>query len=342
MKKEIEMNESFINDNPLNRRSSRYLKEAVFYSIARNTALSHFLELDPTEQTPKKLQLHFAPNAEFTSIMYKVGARKYPLEVKDKAEGRLFYDYTHVDYKKRRHFLDEHLPTKPLRTEYLEKVGAAVGFIIVNCFRYWWVFLILWIVYGVWIQPQNTTNPQVTSSHNRSVSGGGSNTFNLGGVSGGNPTPKAASDSQQVHDNSGKAGFGNPGQSGHDAPSSSSSEGQSSKQNAQPTSKKTNTLKWSYFVDNHELASTFIQNGDSVYLLAGQEVTIDIYLPISSNVVFTYNGAAIPGDGSESSTRIRVLVAEGTKDFVFDYEGSKYQLHLIGYQANCFRSNCAS
>ncbi|MCY9589856.1 hypothetical protein PC41400_16705 [Paenibacillus chitinolyticus] len=135
MKEEIKQNQRIIDENLIKRNSPRYLKEAVFYAIARNTSINHFLRLD--EPTPLRLKDSNEISAEFNSLMYKVGAVKYPLEVKRKAEYDLFYDYTHVDYKKRRHFIDKELPIRPKTIEVLELGINALGFCFIIIFRFW-------------------------------------------------------------------------------------------------------------------------------------------------------------------------------------------------------------
>lgn len=211
MRKEIKRNQDFVDRNWIKRNTPREVKEAVFYAMARNNALYHFLLI--ADPIPQRLQGTVMITEEFKDLMHRAGAKNYPLEIKRKAELDLYYDYTHLDYKRRRHFIDKVLPKKPRSIEVFEYVGKIFGLIILTGLRLWWVLLIVFIGWGVY---SSSTQP---SNYSKSSSGH-SNTFESGGVSGGNPISKPVSDSPQVKDGSGQAGFGNGGVSGHDAPSS--------------------------------------------------------------------------------------------------------------------------
>ncbi|WP_317957413.1 hypothetical protein [Paenibacillus chitinolyticus] len=171
-------------------------------------ALSQFLLL--TDPTPAKLQGKVIITNEFRSLMNRAGATKYPLEIKRKAELELLYDYTHIDYKRQRCFIDQILPEKPKAIEIIESAGRLIGFIILTGFRFWWVILIVFVGWGIY---SNSSQP----SHIPNTSSGHSNTFGANGTLGGNSTSKSVTDSPQVKDGSGQAGFGNGGLSGHDA-----------------------------------------------------------------------------------------------------------------------------
>jgi cytoskeletal protein RodZ len=212
MRRESLRNLQVIDGQVVSRRTPRYIKEMVFYAMARNNAIAHFLNV--SDPSPKELHDNVPIKEEYWKLMHKIGATKYPLEIKRKAEWGLFHDYTQLDYKRQRHFLDSPLPEKPKRNQLFEYVANIVGLIIITSFRFWWVILIAFIGWGIYTAEYN--DPVSYSSS----SSGHNNTFNSGGVSRGNSASKSSSNSPQIQDASGQSEFGNGGVSGHDAPSS--------------------------------------------------------------------------------------------------------------------------
>jgi hypothetical protein len=113
MRKELQMNHLLIENSVVYRNTPRQVKIQVFTAMARNEVLRHFLNLDTSMQTPNSLKSDLPMNEEYHHLMYKIGATRYAHHVKIKAEHQLFLDYTHTDYKRKRHFLDEELPEQP-------------------------------------------------------------------------------------------------------------------------------------------------------------------------------------------------------------------------------------
>lgn len=219
MRKEYENNQMLIINAGIKRNSPRLDKESVFYAIARNEAIVHFLHLDPSLQKPDRLRNSIPISDEYRSLMKKVGATRYPLAIKRKAEVKLYQDYTHVDYRRNRHFLDEELPPKPKSLEFFSALGNITGYIIALVFEFWWVLIIVFFCIAWFV---SSDDPDYS----------GSNTFGSGGIRGGNSAIKSVSDQPQIKDNSSQAGFGNKGTSGYDAPSSN--EAQEKSENIAP------------------------------------------------------------------------------------------------------------
>ncbi|GAB6989432.1 hypothetical protein [Paenibacillus pini] len=212
MEQEMIRNEELIRLTVINRRSPREIKESVFYAMARNNSIKHFLEL--SEQKPENLLDYVPVSEDFKNLMLKVGAKRYPLEIKRNAERSLYGDYTHVDYKRQIHLLDQELPEKPRFSVMIEKIGNTIGIIIAGAFSIWWVFLIVFLVWANYLSENKPNHLTVsTSGHN--------NTFGQGGIYRGNSILKSVSDQDQVEDGSAQSGFGNGGKSGQDSSSSS-------------------------------------------------------------------------------------------------------------------------
>ncbi|WP_458118530.1 hypothetical protein [Paenibacillus sp. Z6-24] len=191
----------------MNRRTPRYIKEIVFYAMARNHAINHFLNL--SEPLPRALYFNIPMNEDYWNLMQKVGATRYPLGIKQKAERHLFNDYTHIDYKRRHHFLDVPLPEKPPIYRLFESAIKITS----GGIQFWWIFVIVFIA---WKYIEDDSSPAFYPNS----SSGYSNTFNSEGIPSGNTAFTSTSDSFQVQDSSEQAGFGNEGLSGHDASSS--------------------------------------------------------------------------------------------------------------------------
>lgn len=211
MRKEILINQNVIDTHPMNRRTPRFIKETMFYAMARNNAINHFLEL--SNPTPENLRDNVPCNENYKDMMNRAGASKYPLQIKSKAEWDLYYNYTCEDYKRKRHFLDSPLPEKPKARKVSEYILTMIGLIIITGIRFWWVFLILiigWGSFSSYSEPGSYSN----------TSTGNNNAFSAGGISGGNSTSKHVPDSPQVKDDLAQSGFGNGGVSGNDVTNS--------------------------------------------------------------------------------------------------------------------------
>jgi outer membrane protein assembly factor BamE (lipoprotein component of BamABCDE complex) len=235
MKKEIEINQQLVdNSSVLHRNTARIKKEAVFYAMARNDAIRYFLNLDESKQDEwkKSIPTHgrmihsvnsSEMSADYKNLMYRISSTSYAPSIKRSAEVNLYFDYTHADYKRRRYFLDEELPERPKSSvlwkkfwDILDTVGEYISGFFAACV---WLGIISFLVIAFFFDDSSSNTSSSTSSSHRTSSGNG-NTFGAGGVSGGNSSSKSVSNSPQVKDGSGQAGFGNGGKSGHDAPSS--------------------------------------------------------------------------------------------------------------------------
>ncbi len=201
---EFAKNREMIGRHIMNRRTPRHIKEMVFYAMARNNAITYFLSLE--NPSPSNLYPPFPTDQEYLKLMQRVGATRYPFGIRYRAERTFFEDYTHLDYKRKRHFLDAPLPNKPKIYQWLEYVGDVVVFI----FTYWWVIAIGLVV----LMYLGNRNDSVHYSGNSSTQ---HNTFNQGGITDGNYSPSWSSDSVQIPDTSGQTGFGNSGMTGYDA-----------------------------------------------------------------------------------------------------------------------------
>ncbi|MCL9659677.1 hypothetical protein L2089_03210 [Paenibacillus hunanensis] len=201
---EFAKNREMIGRHIMNRRTPRHIKEMVFYAMARNNAITYFLSLE--NPSPSNLYPPFPTDQEYLKLMQRVGATRYPFGIRYRAERTFFEDYTHLDYKRKRHFLDAPLPNKPKIYQWLEYVGDVVVFI----FTYWWVIAIGLVV----LMYLGNRNDSVHYSGNSSTQ---HNTFNQGGITDSNYSPSWSSDSVQIPDTSGQTGFGNSGMTGYDA-----------------------------------------------------------------------------------------------------------------------------
>lgn len=222
MRKELEINRENIAPLIIKRTSPRQTKEYVFEMMARNDILKYFLNLDESEQKPESLLSSIPSSQEYVELMLKLRATRYPIRIKRETQRKLFYFYTHEDYKGSRYFLDEPLTQKPKGKRFGEVIDIILGWAWVCGF----LALIIWGMLN-------------DSDSNNQYSGGGSNTFNSGGISNGNSQSKLANDSPQVKDGSNAAGFGNGGVSGNDSSSSTSQTNSSqSKQTTNDINKK--------------------------------------------------------------------------------------------------------
>ncbi|MDQ0497275.1 hypothetical protein [Paenibacillus brasilensis] len=113
MRKELQMNQLFVENSVVYRNTPRLFKIQVFTAMARNEVLRHFLNLETSMQTPNSLKPDLPMSEAYHHLMNKIGATSYAHPVKVKAEHQLFLDYTQPDYKRKRHFLDEVLPEQP-------------------------------------------------------------------------------------------------------------------------------------------------------------------------------------------------------------------------------------
>ncbi|TKH41498.1 hypothetical protein C1I60_19285 [Paenibacillus terrae] len=222
MRKEIQMNQLLIENSVVYRNTPRQIKIGVFTAMARNEVLSHFLNLDSSMQTPNNLKTNLPMSPEYYHLMYKIGATRYAHHVKTKAEHQLFLDYTHTDYRRKRHFLDEILPEQPKLSKIWGAFLNVVGTVLNMIREYWGIPLL--VGFGLLIYFNHSSSPTHPhsgfSKGDRSSSGNGS-TFGMNeSTSIGNPDENSVSDTPQVIDDSNQTGFGNEGDSGYDSPSS--------------------------------------------------------------------------------------------------------------------------
>ncbi len=221
---EFAKNCEMIGRHIMNRRTPRHIKEVVFYAMARNNAITYFLSLE--NPSPSNLYPPFPTDQEYLKLMQRVGATRYPFGIRYRAERTFFEDYTHLDYKRKRHFLDAPLPDKPSSSESflnlnssvvdktrLYKILCYLGRILVGTLTFiyegFWIILISGIIIiAVVSQIKLAFFSEESSSHN---------TFNQGGITDGNYSPSWSSDSVQIPDTSGQTGFGNSGMTGYDA-----------------------------------------------------------------------------------------------------------------------------
>ncbi len=211
---EFETNRQTIEHHVMNRRTPRHIKEIVFYAMARNHAITHFLSLD--NPSPQDLFPPFPNDEEYWKLMKRVGATRYPFRIRYRAEHNFLQDYTHLDYKRIRYFLDTPLPEKPIRYKVFEYIGNTVGLVLTLSIQYWWIIAIS-LVFLVYLSNQNDYKSYSGASS-------GNNTFNQGGATEGNYSPSWSSDSVQIPDTPDQAGFGNSGVTGHDGANESAIE----------------------------------------------------------------------------------------------------------------------
>jgi hypothetical protein len=330
MKKEIVINQKLIDSRVLHRNTNRYTKIEVFTAMARNNAIRHFLNLDPAKQRPIDLMSPSIPmSEEYKNLMYRISATSYAPRIKTDAEHGLFLNYTHVDYKRKRHFLDEVLPEQQKPTFW------------VKFWEMFWengIYVIGLIILGFIIYHSFSTTSSISSGHHSSSTG--RNTFGSGGVSAGNANSKSVSDAPQVKDGSQQAGFGNGGKSGHDAPSSGSvSSSSGSGQNTAPVAAaKPVDLVASYFFPDHEDGDFYdMKNGESASLIAGETIEVDFKLPTNSGAVYKVNGKEIQGKSAASkatNTWFVFTATEGANVVTVDYKGFTYQYKFQAYSPN--------
>lgn len=154
--------------------------------------------------------------------MYKIGATRYAHHVKIKAEHQLFLDYTHADYKRKRHFLDEELPEQPKLSKIWGAFLNVVGAIFSMNRDYWGLPLL--IEFGLLIYLNESPSPVSTRSSSSSGyhSSSSVNEYTIEmteSTSIGNGEEKSVSDLPQVIDDSNQTGFENEGDSGNDSTS---------------------------------------------------------------------------------------------------------------------------
>ncbi|MCV9951185.1 hypothetical protein [Paenibacillus sp. BT-177] len=168
MRKELQMNQLFVENSVVYRNSPRLFKIQVFTAMARNEVLRHFLNLDTSMQTPNSLKSDLPMSEAYHHLMYKIGATSYAHHVKVKAEHQLFLDYTHADYKRKRHFLDEVLPEQPK----LSKIWGAFlnGLGVVFSIIYDYRGIPLLVGFGLLIY--FNSSPSYTPSHSGFSKGG--------------------------------------------------------------------------------------------------------------------------------------------------------------------------
>ncbi len=221
---EFAKNREVIGSHIMNRRTPRHVKEIVFYAMARNNAITYFLSLE--NPSPSNLYPPFPTDQEYLKLMQKVGATRYPFSIRYRAERAFWEDYTHLDYKRKRHFLDTPLPDKPSLSEsflnlnssaadktQMYKILLYIGRILVGTLTFiyegFWIILIGGIIIiSVVGQIKLAFFSEESSSYN---------TFNQGGITDGNYSPSWSSDDAQTPDTSGQAGFGNNGMTRYDA-----------------------------------------------------------------------------------------------------------------------------
>ncbi|MDQ0871342.1 outer membrane protein assembly factor BamE (lipoprotein component of BamABCDE complex), partial [Paenibacillus sp. V4I3] len=229
MKKEIIRNQELIDQYRcvINLRTPREIKEVVFYAIARNDTLEQFLLIE--QPFPDRLRDTVPVSEQFTKMMNLAGAQVYPLQVKERARWGVLFDYTHVNLRRNRYFIDQEFPKEPKSfrfIKFLDNIFESVFNIFVGACIVLFFGITGWVAYSEMTSPKPPSNAIKTAPSNHS------NKFNAGGVSGGNSAPKSVSDSIQVKDAFGQAGFGNGDESGHDAPSNSGTPSSSSTRNS--------------------------------------------------------------------------------------------------------------
>ncbi|WP_147275099.1 hypothetical protein [Paenibacillus prosopidis] len=288
MRKEILKNQNVIDGHLVNRSTPRSIKEVVFYAMARNNAIINFLKLlDPA---PENLHDNVPSNEDYWIMMRKVGASKYPLQVKRRAEWDLYYDYTHDDYK--RH-------------------------------RFWWVLLIIFIGWGLYSSYDEPSSYSSSSS-------GHNNTFGSEGISRGNSGSKSDSDSPQVKDNSGQSGFGNGGVSGSDsADGDDETFSINSNDRPVLSYRESLTIGAHYFLPNSGGNGYFtIAPGDRVETFSGEQINIDFDVPIESDPLIKLNDLEIDGWSTATNpniTWITFTAVEGENKVSIKVDDSNYE-----------------
>lgn len=365
MKKEIELNERIIEEyKNLNRYSKRELKCITLEAIVRNDTLKWFLSLDQREQKPILLKEDHTANGIFTRYVRQTYASNYANIVKAGALTALYLNYTHGFFgDKRRNFLDEPHPepitikTKPrpsafisligkLASMILQLIGMLIVFIIENFWRVFTFaiisFYIVLAIFSIFSDPDDT--PTVSTNH--------TNTFNTGGIAGGNSSSKSVSDDPQVMDQSGQTGFGNGGESGHDSASSGTESVHISSENSKTLTNGhgqvdevsldnsdihiKSGIAAEYYLPNSGCNGLFnISEGQSVVVNEGEEIVLQLEL-VNGNLTTSYwNGELLKGqqvlwnEGEGTVTfwskagmnEIKVVYLNDVYNFYFDTTG---------------------
>lgn len=86
MRKELQMNQLFVENSVVYRNTPRLFKIQVFTAMARNEVLHHFLNLEISMQTPNGLKPDLPMSQAYHHLIYKIGATSYAHHVKVKAE----------------------------------------------------------------------------------------------------------------------------------------------------------------------------------------------------------------------------------------------------------------
>lgn len=307
MQKEYMENELYLSKQIIKRTTPRCIKEITFYALARNHAIHTFLSLPESEQTIQALRETKSPSQEYVELMNKLRATRYPLAIKVKAEKSIYNDYTHVDYKRKAHFLDQALPTPSRRENVFNKLGGVIELLISWGWVVFWIIVILISIFS--------------DSDDSSLTGldkPNKDTFHSGGILKGNTNSKTVEDTPQIIDASNEAGYGNPGDSGDDAPSSKNSNAptKQSSENSETPSKKSDTqsdnrnqndktqtqkvqvgpirnhlISASYFLPESNGNGIFkINDGDTIELMEQEKVVIDFEITSDFISIIKING----------------------------------------------------
>ncbi|MFD2408303.1 hypothetical protein [Paenibacillus rhizoplanae] len=310
MRKEYIENELFLSKQFIKHTTPRYIKEITFYTMARNHVIHTFLSLTESEQTIQALRETKSPSQEYVELMNKHRAMRYPLAIKVKAEKSIYNDYTHVDYKRKAHFLDQALPTPSRRESVFNKLGGVLELLI----SWGWVaFWIIVILISIFSDSDDSSLTGLDKSSNNK------DTFHSGGILNGNTNSKTVEDTPQIIDASNEAGYGNPGDSSHDAPSSKNSNAptKQSSENSETSSKKSDTqsanqnvktqtqkvqvgpirnhlISASYFLPESNGNGIFeIYDGYTIELMENEKVVIDFEITSDIDPVFKLNGEVV-------------------------------------------------
>jgi hypothetical protein len=333
MRKEVEVNQQLIDKSAVHRNSPRYYKIAVFTVMTRNNTLRHFLNLDDSKQSPFNLKSSVPMSEEYKNLIYKTSATKYALNVKTEAENQLFLDYTHVDYKRNRYFLDEILPEQPRSSKLWQKFWDILGSVIIVCFRFWWVPLAIWVAFSIWKYEDSSASSGSSSRNYQAASTRNGNTFGAGGVKGGNSDNKSASNIPQVKDNSKQADFGNGGKSGHDSAGSVEADKQnvatskSISERTLPSDKTYNLIAEYYLPYWYGIVFFDINNAESASVLSGRIIVMDFKLPPDSGAIYKVNGNEIKGAAvtfESNYTWFKFVANKGENIVTVDYNGFSY------------------
>ncbi|OME19931.1 hypothetical protein BSK57_23470 [Paenibacillus odorifer] len=357
MNKEYAENEKLIEEQIIKWTTSRHIKEIVFYLMARNQAIRAFLSLPENEQTIQALHHRTqSPSAEYLKLMRRLRATRYPLFIKEKAERALFKDYTHVDFKRATHFLDQTLPSAPepnFIIVLLKRVFMLIGKVVELIFSLGWGIVWIGILVLVIVS-------YITDASSDTLRVKNSRIFSYGGISEGNSTTKLGADTPQIPDVSNKAGYGNPGVSGHDAPSSMKSSTSSTNSSGNETLSATNTenqtesdnsnyknsksnfitigplkdhlISATYFLPESDENEIFIINdGDIIELPNKEKVVIDFEITSESPPIFKLNNEILESypttkenvywisfEPTDKETTVEVIIGVEIDRFIFN------------------------